>query len=167
MSYRLNRRIRYRHRSPLSAAIIAAVFACAGCGDQNAANQKLIAAQQQQIEQNQRELEALAAQQQQNQSYPRTAAPPGTCDPAVAKVATARGGQRMAAGDFSKALGYYQDALTACPNMPQGELNVAKACEALGDREHAIEYYKKAAASGDSTVALQAQNALSHLNGAR
>ena len=59
------------------------LLTCGGCGDQNAANQELIAAQQQQIEQNQRELEALMAQQQQNQSYPRTAAPPGTCDPAA------------------------------------------------------------------------------------
>lgn len=159
MSYRLN------SRSTLSGAALMVLIACGGgCGDQNAANQQLIAAQQQQIEQNQRELEALMAQQQQNQSYSRTAPPPGSCDPAVAKAATARGGQRMAAGDFAKALGYYQDALTACPNMPQGELNVAKACEALGDREHAIEYYKKAAASGDSTVALEARNALSHLN---
>jgi len=150
-----------------TAAVIALLLASAGCSDQNAANEQLVAAQQRQIEQNQRDIEALQAQQQQNQSYPKTAAPPGTCDPAVAKVATTRGGQRMAAGDFSKALGYYQDALTACPNMPQGELNVAKACEALGDREHATEYYQKAAASGDSAVAAQANSALTRLKATR
>lgn len=163
MNNRFNSRMLPELRRVLTAAVIALLLGSAGCGDQNAANQQLVAAQQQQIEQNQRDIEALQAQQQQNQSYPKTAAPPGTCDPAVAKVATSRGGQRMAAGDFSKALGYYQDALTACPNMPQGELNVAKACEALGDREHATEYYQKAAASSDSAVASQANSALTRL----
>src|SRR5271166_6293051 len=115
MNNRLNSRMRHGPGGAPTAAVIALLLASAGCSDQNAANEQLVAAQQRQIEQNQRDIEALQAQQQQNQSYPKTAAPPGTCDPAVAKVATTRGGQRMAAGDFSKALGYYQDALTACP----------------------------------------------------
>ena len=46
--------------------------------------------------------------------------------------------------EFTKALGYYQDAVTACPTSAQAQLNVARAYEALGDRDQAMDYYKRA-----------------------
>lgn len=128
---------------------------------------------QQQLDQQKAELDQLKQQvadlQAARQSYSTTAPPPGSCDKAVMQVATRHGGERLAASEFTKALGYYQDAVTACPTSAQALLNVARAYEALGDREHAVVYYRRAvqAAPADhdanSAVAEQAQQALARL----
>ena len=60
-------------------------------------------------------------------------------------VASHRGGDKFAAGDFNKALGYYQDALLACPNDERAEVNVARSYEALGNKVAAINLYRKVA----------------------
>jgi tetratricopeptide (TPR) repeat protein len=126
---------------------------------------------QRQLDQQKAELEQLKQQvadlqNAQPPSYPTTAPPPGSCDKAVMQVATRHGGERFAASEFTKALGYYQDAVTACPTSAQGQLNVARAYEALGDREQAMNYYKSAlqsAPSEDAAVAEQARQALARL----
>ena len=94
---------------------------------------------QRQLDQQKAELEQLkqqvaALKNAQQPSYPTTAPPPGSCDKGVMQVATRHGGERFAASEFDKALGYYQDAVTACPMSAQAQLNVARAYEALGDR---------------------------------
>ena len=95
--------------------------------------------------------------------------PPGSCDANIMREATRKGGERFAASDFSGALGYYQDALTACPHSAQANLNLARAYEAIGDRAQAISHYRTAAnASGSNTDAeavRQARAALTRLGG--
>jgi len=63
-----------------------------------------------------------------------------------------RGGERFAAGDFNKAILYYNDALSACPNDDRAEVNVARTYEALGNNAAAIKHYRKAAESNGPTV---------------
>jgi tetratricopeptide (TPR) repeat protein len=126
---------------------------------------------QRQLDQQKAELEQLKQQvadlkNAQQPSYPTTAPPPGFCDKSVMQVATRHGGERFAASEFTKALGYYQDAVTACPTSAQAQLNVARAYEALGDRDQAMNYYKSAlqsAPSEDAAVAEQARQALARL----
>jgi tetratricopeptide (TPR) repeat protein len=129
---------------------------------------------QQQLDQQKAELDQLKQQvadlkAAQQPSYPATAPPPGSCDKAVMQVATRHGGERFAASEFTKALGYYQDAVTACPTSAQAELNVARAYEALGDRDQATDYYRRAIQSAPSDhdaapgVSEQAQQALTRL----
>jgi Tfp pilus assembly protein PilF len=85
------------------------------------------------------------------------------------REATRKGGERFAASDFSGALGYYQDALTACPKSAQAMVNLARAYEAVGDRAEAVAHYKTAAnASGSGTDAAavrDARAALTRLGG--
>jgi tetratricopeptide (TPR) repeat protein len=124
-----------------------------GCmGDQIDATNKLVQQQQEQIEHQQQELEQLQATQ--NQSYTPGAATSarGGCDKEVETIARQRGGDKFAAGDFNKALGYYQDALMACPNDEQAEVNVARSYEALGNNVAAINLYRKVADSNSATV---------------
>jgi tetratricopeptide (TPR) repeat protein len=128
---------------------------------------------QQQLDQQKAELDQLKQQvaglQAAQQPYSTTAPPPGSCDKAVMQVATRHGGERFAASEFDKALGYYQDAVTACPTSAQAQLNVARAYEALGDRDQAMDYYKRAIQSAPSDhdavpgVSEQAQQALARL----
>jgi tetratricopeptide (TPR) repeat protein len=128
---------------------------------------------QQQLDQQKAELDQLKQQvadlQAARQPYPTTAPPPGSCDKAVMQVATRHGGERFAASEFTKALGYYQDAVTACPTSAQAELNVARAYEALGDRGQAMDHYQRAIQSAPSdhdaapSLAKQAQQALARL----
>jgi len=128
-------------------------------------NKNLIDQQQAQIRQMEQEIAALKTQQNNTVAPP----PPGGCDAGVMAQATRHGGEKLAANDFSKALGYYQDALAACPGNPKAELNVARAYEAVGDRADAIEHYQRAAASGDASehgAEEQARTALARL-GAR
>lgn len=120
--------------------------------DQIEATNQLVQQQQEQLEHQQQELEAIKATQSQGYT-PGVATPPrGGCDKDVAKVATQRGGDRFAAGDFNKALGYYQDALLACPNDDRAEVNVARTYEALGNKASAINYYRRAADTNSATV---------------
>jgi len=125
----------------------------AGCmGDQIAATNQLVQQQQEQLERQQQELEALKANQNQGYTPGVATSAPGGCDKGVESVASQRGGQRFSAGDFSKALGYYQDALAACPTDDRALVNVARTYEALGNKVSAIKYYRKAADSSGPTV---------------
>lgn len=153
------------------AALALQVFASSAC-DQAAieANQKLVQQQQAQIEQNQMEIEKLKAQRGGSGGgtlIASAAAPAGFgCDKAVMAAATRHGGAKMAAGDFAKALGYYRDALTACPGNARAELNVARAYEASGDRTSAIAHFRAAAQSTDpteSSAEAEARNAMVRL----
>lgn len=129
-------------------------------------NQRQLEQQQSQLDELKQQVAALKAARQ--PAYPTTMPPPGSCDTAVMQEATKRGGDRFAAGDFSRALGYYQDAVTACPSSAQAQLNVARAYESLGQRDQAIAYYRRASQStmsADSSAARQARDALARLGG--
>src|ERR1700684_905237 len=109
------------------AALALGVLALIGAGcmsDQIDATNKLVQQQQEQIEHQQQELEQLQASQ--NQGYTpgaATASARGGCDKEVETIARQRGGDKFAAGEFNKALGYYQDALLACPQAEQDAFN--------------------------------------------
>lgn len=145
--------------------VMVLAVAAAGCTQSGIeANKRQLDQQKAQLEQLKEQIAALKAAQ--TPTYPMTMPAPGSCDAAVMHEATKRGGERFAAGDFSRALGYYHDAVTACPGNAQAELNVARAYEALGLRERAIKYYKQASQStapDDSTAASQARQALVRL----
>jgi len=131
-------------------------LAAVGCGDeQEQATQKLVQQQQDQLERQQQEIEAIKANQNQNQNQNYTPgvamSSPGGCDKGVESMASQRGGEKFSAGDFNAALGYYQDALAACPNDDRADVNVARAYEALGNKVAAIKYYRKAADTGGPT----------------
>lgn len=148
-------------------AIVMAVGAAGCLSDAIKQNQQQLDQQKAELDQLKQQVADLKAAQQ--PSYPTTAPPPGSCDKAVMQVATKHGGERLAASEFTKALGYYQDAVTACPTSAQALLNVARAYEALGDREHAVVYYRRAVQAapadhdGNPAVAEQAQQALARL----
>ncbi len=141
------------------------------------ANRRQVEANQAQIEETQKELAALrtqnaavpapspAASSTSPATSPTSPAAASSCDKGVMKVATRRGGDAHASGDLKRALGYYKDALTACPGNARAELNLASAYEAMGNRTEAIAHYRAAAASKDSDAkALQdARLALSRL----
>ena len=138
--------------STLTLAALALV--AVGCGDseQIAANQQLVQQQQVQLEQQQQEIEALKSAGAGGGYTAGAASTAGGCDRGVEATATQRGGERFAANDFSKALGYYQDALAACPNDQTAELNVAHAYEALGNKPAAIKHYRIVADANTQTV---------------
>jgi tetratricopeptide (TPR) repeat protein len=136
-------------------------------------NDALLQANQQQLERQQNELDQLkqevAAIQTQRPGYNSPSPPSGSCDPNIMREATRKGGERFAISDFSGALSYYQDALTACPNNAQANVNLARAYEAVGDRAEAVAHYKTAAsASGpdaDASAVRDARAALTRLGG--
>ena len=112
----------------------------------------------------------IAALRQPQAAYASAAAPAGACDMDVMRKATQRGGEAFAQSDFKQALGYYQDAQSACPGNAEAELNLARADEALGEREAAISNYTHAAnaASGsDPAILKQARDALERLRAAK
>lgn len=122
--------------------------------------------QQEQIEKQQQEIEAIRANQNQNYTPGVASSSSGACDKQVEQTATERGGNKFAESDFAKALGYYQDALTACPNDDRAEVNVARTYEALGNNAQAVKYYRRAAESSGPTVSdasEEAKNALVRL----
>jgi tetratricopeptide (TPR) repeat protein len=138
----------------------------AGCmGEQIKANQQQLGQQQAQLDQLEQQIEAL---QSQRASYALAAPQAGSCDDALMREATRKGGERFADGDFTHALAYYQDAVTACPQSSRAHLNVARTDEALGNRPEAIAHYKLAiAAKGsdpDPSAVQQAQAALARLH---
>lgn len=152
-------------RSFVYVALSASLLLLPGCGNEAIeANQRQVQANQEQIEQMQKQLVAMKEQQNYGANLPAPGTP-GTCDKTVMEKATRRGGDAFASGDLSKALGYYQDALTACPGNAKAELNVARTYEGLGDRPAAIEHYRKIVNSGSSdTETMQnAKVALSRL----
>src|ERR1700737_1269450 len=132
-------------------AIVMAVSAAGCLSDAVKENQRQLDQQKAELEQLKKQVADLQTAQQ--PSYPTTAPPPGSCDKAVMQEATRRGGEHLAASEFSKALGYYQDAVTACPTSAQAQLNVAHAYEAMGQRDQAITYYKRAVQSAPSAAA--------------
>jgi tetratricopeptide (TPR) repeat protein len=129
------------------------------------ANQAQVVQQQKQIEQMQQQIEEMKAQN----GSPTTSPPPsGSCDHEVMAQATRQGGDKFAAGDFSGALGYYQDALAACPGNARAELNLGRAYEALNDKGQALAHYQNAASSsdpGESAAETEAHNAIDRLGG--
>jgi len=139
-----------------------ALVACQSAALQ--ANQAQVEQQQKQIEQMQQQIEEMKAQ-----NGSRTSAPPsGSCDHDVMAQATRQGGDKFAAGDFPGALGYYQDALAACPGNARAELNVGRAYEALNDKGQAMAHYQSAASSSDreeSAAETEAHNAIDRLGG--
>ena len=158
----------------LPLAIGCLALAVTGCGDeQEQATQKLVQQQQDQLERQQQEIEAIKANQNQNQNYTPGVAissSPGGCDKGVESMASQRGGEKFSAGDFNAALGYYQDALAACPNDDRAEVNVARTYEALGNKVAAINLYRKVADSNSAVVSDaqdEAKAALLRLQAAR
>jgi tetratricopeptide (TPR) repeat protein len=133
---------------------------CAGCGnDAIEANRRQAEANQALIEQTQRELAQLQANQNSapppsgtgaSTSASAAASANGGCDKKVEATATKRAGEAYAASDTTRALGYYQDALTACPTSAKAALNLAHANETMSNRDAAIRYYRQAAASNDA-----------------
>lgn len=160
-----------RGRTYVSAGLAVAIaVAISGCmSDAIKQNQQQLDQQKAELDQLKQQVADLKAAQQ--PSYPTTAPAPGSCDRSVMQVATRHGGERFAAGAFDKALGYYQDAVAACPTSAQAQLNLARAYEALGDRDQATDYYRHAigAASpdhdADPAIARQARQALARLAG--
>jgi tetratricopeptide (TPR) repeat protein len=152
---------------PVPVYIIAASL-LAGCF-----NDAMLKANQQQLERQQSELNQLkqevATLQTQRPANNYPSLPPGSCDTNIMREATRKGGERFAASDFSAALGYYQDALTACPNSAQANVNLARVYEAVGDRAQAVAHYRTAAnasgADADAEAARDARAALSRLGG--
>jgi tetratricopeptide (TPR) repeat protein len=149
----------------LAAILCSIVLISASC--QSAAlqaDQNTVQQNQEEIERMQRQIEDLKAQQ----TYRTPQPPPGSCDRDVLARATRQGGENYSSGDFDKALGYYQDALTACPGNPRAELNLGRAYEALHDRGQALNYYQQAASSGDPTekaAEAEAHTAVDRLGG--
>ena len=146
-------------------ALAVATFAIigSGCGsDQIAATNELVKQQQTQIEQLQQEIDVLKSNQP--PYTPGVASRSGGCDRGVEATATKRGGERFAAGDFNKALLYYNDAVTACPTDDRAEVNVARTYEALGNNAAAIKHYRKAAESNGPTVSDASDQAKAALN---
>jgi tetratricopeptide (TPR) repeat protein len=162
-------------RLPAIFAVLILVTPLFGCsGGAAAENQRQLEQQQGELDELKKDVAALQAQQS-TPSYNTASSTsaggnpaPGGCDTAVMHVATRKGGERFAATDFAHALGYYQDALTACPANAQAQLNVARTFEALGDRTQAIAHYKlasEAAGPDDANAARQAREAIARLNG--
>lgn len=143
------------------------VLLLSGCGQSaiNDENRRLLEQQQAQLDQLKQQVAALQVQH----SYTSVAPASGGCDTSVMHEATRKGGERFAASDFPHALGYYQDAVTACPTSAQAQLNVARSYEAIGDRAQAVTHYRLAAqATGgadDADAVRQAREAIARLGG--
>jgi tetratricopeptide (TPR) repeat protein len=142
------------------------LFLALGCSNAaNDANRHQLEQNQALIEQQQRDLAKLRVEQQQNLPSAPTPGKTGTCDKGVEATATKRGGDAYASGDMSRALGYYQDALTACPSSSKADMNLARVYETLDNRDAALRYYHAAASAKDSdgASAIAANAALSRL----
>ena len=116
-----------------------AAIVLAGCmQSQIDANNRQLAQQEAQLDQLKQQVEVLQNQGAQS-SYNTSPPSPNACDSAVMREAARKGGERMTAGDPVKAVGYYQDAVTACPSSAEAQLNLAHADELIGDRAGALE----------------------------
>ncbi len=143
----------------------------AGCFGQAAQeNQRILQQQQTELEQMQRDLATLQAQTGGVNPAPVPSAPapsaPGGCDSQLAKRAAERGAREMKAGDLKQALGYYQDAASACPRNAETELKLGQVYEAMGQRAFAREHYRRAevlAVQNNPELADRARKALAHL----
>jgi Tfp pilus assembly protein PilF len=119
--------------------------------DQINANNRQLATEQAELDQLKQQMTVLQSQGAQS-SYKTAPIAPGGCDQVVMKEATRKGGERMGAGDAVKALGYYQDAVTACPGNAEAQLNLAHAYEITGDKPAALQHYRMAAAASGSNA---------------
>ncbi len=140
------------------------VFGLWGClGEQGIEeNRRQVAAQQALITQQQKQIAELQARTSASTSY----APAKRCEESVRQSASRRGAEKFAAHDYSTALGYFQDAVAACPSSPQAEFDVARAFDALGERAQARTHYRRAAklaGAANATIAEQARAALTRL----
>jgi tetratricopeptide (TPR) repeat protein len=147
-------------------AFLFALLPALACGNAaNDANRRQLEQNQALIEQQQRDLAKLQVEQQQNLPPAPTPGKTGNCDKGVEAAATKRGGDAYASGDMSRALGYYQDALTACPSSSKADMNLARVYETLDNRDAALRYYHAAASAKDSdgTSAPSANAALARL----
>jgi tetratricopeptide (TPR) repeat protein len=158
-------------RNPLVASIVLALaLIFGGClREQIEANQRQLDQQKEDLARLQREVDEMRRNPP-PLNYAATPVPPGGCDTDVAREATRRGGESFAAADFTRALGYYQDAVTACPKNPEGELNVARTYEALNDRSRAAAHYQRAigvAGADQGEPARQARAALARLSASK
>jgi hypothetical protein len=128
------------------------------------ANQRQLQDQQAQLDQLKQQVAAL---QTAHANYNTAPLQPGACDTAVRGVATRKGGERMAAGDPVAALGFYQDAVTACPTSAEAQLNLANTYETVGNRAAAVKHYRIAAGAtgpdADAAAVSKARDALSRL----
>ncbi len=152
------------------AAAVGAIASGLGCVDNMAeVNSSQLHQQQQQIEDLQHQIDSL--KQQQNQFYALSSqVAPGGCDHGVMHDATQRGDDKLAARDYERALDYYQDAASACPNNAAAEFNIARAYEAEGERDQASAHYRRAALLGkgaQAAVARQARVALLRIEAGR
>ena len=153
-------------RARLNLLLVAGLIALSGCGqDQIEANQRQLDAQKAELNQLKEQVQVL-----QNQGGPAaysTPIAPNGCDITVMKEATRKGGERMAVGDPASALGYYQDAVTACAAGAEAQLNLAHAYEITGDRATALLHYRLAAAAtgpdADPAASQKARDALARL----
>jgi tetratricopeptide (TPR) repeat protein len=141
----------------------AAAVGCAGAQLQEM--QRQVEVQKAQIDSQAREIAEMNAHQQ---SVTTTMPPPGACDEAVMHKALAHGDDQYAAGQYTNALGYYQDAGTACPGNAQAELSLGRTYEKLGDRQQAAQHYQLAhdAAGANTTLAGQARKGIARVGGA-
>ena len=149
-------------------ALLLLLIPAAGCNNAAIeANQRQVDQNQALIEQQQRDIARL--QSEMSAPPPPPAAPipgnTGNCDKGVEAAATKRGGDAMASGDMTKAIGYYKDALSACPGSSKADMNLARVYETLDNRDEAIRYYKAAASSkqSDGANAKAANAALARL----
>jgi tetratricopeptide (TPR) repeat protein len=156
----------FTRRRLMTLAMLAAIV-LAGCmQSQIDANNRQLAQQEAELDQLKQQVQALQNQGAQS-SYATAPPSPNACDATVMREATRKGGERMAAGDPVKAIGYYQDAVTACPSSAEAQLNLAHADELIGDRAGALEHYRLAAAStganADPAAIQKAQDAITRL----
>jgi tetratricopeptide (TPR) repeat protein len=128
-------------------------------------NKQELERQRAQLEQLQQQVSAL---QSQRASYSTALPAPGACDASVMREATRKGGERLAAGDLTHALGYYQDAASACPKNARTQVNLARAFEGVGDRPQALAHYRLAldakGSDADVDAVRQAREAVARLS---
>jgi hypothetical protein len=89
------------------------------------------------------------------------------CDKTGMGLAARHGAEQYAAGEYTGALAYYQEALAACPASAHALVDVVRAYEALGESGMAADYYKRAiqfASTDDAAIAEQARQALARLS---
>jgi tetratricopeptide (TPR) repeat protein len=156
--------VRWPARRFLLSFAVVLMLSAFGCGNAAIeANRRQVEQNQAMIEQSQRDIEALKAQQN---NPPPSPGATGGCDKGVEATATHRGGDALASGDMTKALGYYQDALTACPRSSKADMNLGRVYETLDNREAAIRYYRAAASPtlSDAGNAHDAEAALARLS---
>lgn len=142
-----------RYYALLATATLIAAYGCQSAAIK--ANQQQLLQQQAQLDQLKQQIQAL---QNQHSVQSFTAPPSGACDRDLMIEAARKGGERFAAGDFTGALPYYTDAVTACSQSAHAHLNLGRTYEALDDRAEArVQYQLAAAATTDNDPATASQ----------